>query len=293
MIPPTFLKRVMTWCTIVPLSLTSSYAAVINLTDIVNNTSNNTPTSTAELLNTSTNTTYTGTAGELGGAYFIGGSTGSGAGGSRAIYRLKSNKGTEAGYNRPNVFNSNVLGGNSHIITVADLVSTSDGQYYIFSLDINEGGIGRVSMDEFRIYTGAQDPATLPTTEANLGNLGTLRYNMNATEQNHVLIQSAASGSGTSDLFVFVPVVNLQNAASTDQVYLYTAFGEFKYTGEANNSNTWGVDSGDEEWSIPSAADQRPTITPSPTTSGPMIPEPSSSFLLLTGAFSFLLRRRR
>ncbi|WP_143184112.1 hypothetical protein [Rubritalea squalenifaciens] len=37
-------------------------------------------------------------------------------------------------------------------------------------------------------------------------------------------------------MYVYVPTASLENAAASDQVYLYTSFGGFKYEGEAQNS---------------------------------------------------------
>ncbi|GAA5497415.1 hypothetical protein Rhal01_03611 [Rubritalea halochordaticola] len=229
-----------------------------------------------------------GTAAVANGAYFIGGSSNSGSGSYRALYKLKAN-GEQSGYNRPGVFDSSVLGGDTHIITKSELTSTNDGQYYIFSLDLNEGNEGLISLDEFRIYTGSSDPAPLPNTEADLDKLGILRFNMNETENNHILLQAGVSGSGQSDMYVFVPTASLENAADSDQVYLYSSFGGFKYEGEAQNSHVWASSSGDEEWSIP--YDEQPQFVPpsAPTN----VPEPSSLTLILGATASLLLHRKR
>ena len=154
----------------------------MNLTPINDTTTNNLGTSSAYIYDTSNNTLTYGTAAVANGAYFIGGSSNSGSGSYRALYKLKSN-GEQSGYNRPGVFDSSVLGGDTHIITKSELTSTNDGQYYIFSLDLNEGNEGLISLDDFRIYTGSSDPAPLPNTEADLDKLGILRFNMNENRE--------------------------------------------------------------------------------------------------------------
>lgn len=280
------LKAVVT--TAVFTSLASlTQGAIVNLTTLTDNRTNNTSTSQVLSFDTVDNTPSIVTGGIINDAYFINGSVNSGAGSSRALYRVKNN-GQEAGYNRPGVFDATVLGGTSHIISKSDLITTEDGNYYIFSLDLNEGGSTYLSLDEFRIYAGSADPATLPTTEANLSALGTLYYNMNESEENHVLIEAGVSGSGNSDLYVFVPTASLAGAAASDQIYLYSAFGEFRYTGEAASSKHWEAGSGDEEWSIPTTTSLQPRLVPVTT-----VPEPSSSMLLLGGFVGFLMRRKR
>ena len=90
-------------------------------------------------------------------------------------------------------------------------------------------------------------------------------------------------------MYVFVPTASLENAAASDQVYLYTSFGGFKYEGEEQNSHVWASSSGDEEWSIP--YDEQPQFVPpsAPTN----VPEPSSLTLILGATASLLLHRKR
>jgi len=68
---------------------------------------------------------------------------------------------------------------------------------------------------------------------------GTLRYEM-APGTSVLLDASLSSGSGSGDMFLYVPVSLFAGTASTDFVYLYCIFGD-----EANPSN-----SGAEEWSL-------------------------------------------
>jgi len=140
----------------------------------------------------------------------------------------------------------------NHDLTVGDLaeVTINGKTYFQFELDANEKGNGNkdrlLSIDQIRIYTSGTDTANSVGDGANIDDLGKLRFAQNAlgSTANWVLIDASraeggsTSGSGSSDLIVYVPTDLFTGALDTDLVYFYTING-------VNNR----ADSGFEEWS--------------------------------------------
>jgi len=140
----------------------------------------------------------------------------------------------------------------NHDLTVGQLeeVSINGKTYFQFELDANETGNGNkdrlLSIDQIRIYTSGTDTANSVGDGANIDDLGKLRYAQNAlgSTDNWVLIDASraeggsTSGSGSSDLIVYVPTDLFAGALDTDLVYFYTING-------INNR----ADAGFEEWS--------------------------------------------
>lgn len=242
---------------------------------------------------------------EFNGGFFITGETGAGSGQYRTLFRLQGggNEDTEQGYNRLTPNNSELgetsLGpSNGEFIRKSDLVTTADGEFYIFSFDANEGGNKLISIDEFRIYTRPDtdgnlatfdDPSPLPDTIAEVrnGDLGTLRYSMDGVDANGAIttdntVVIHAGGSGASDMFVFVPVSSLADDADSANIFVYANHGNLTLPGVTTD---FAADAGFEEWSLPISAAQRPPISP--------IPEPASILLSICGFGLFLTRRKR
>jgi len=144
----------------------------------------------------------------------------------------------------------------NHDLTKGDL-AVVDG-YYVFELDANETGTGSInrllSVDNIRIYTspiGAQ-------TDPNPDNLGKLRYSLNDpikdASGNYIIDNwvkldasrfefGSTSGSGSSDMLVYIPAKYLDAAANSDYVYFYNLNG-VHYTADPGTSS----DAGFEEW---------------------------------------------
>src|SRR6266700_520100 len=109
--------------------------------------------------------------------------------------------------------------------------------YYVFTLDSNETGNGSqnrfLSIDNIRIYTSGTGSQTTSNPDA----LGVLRYFLNdplslTANPNWVKIDSTrnvplqkTSGSGSSDMTVWIPTHYLDGAAATDFVYFYNLNG--------------------------------------------------------------------
>jgi hypothetical protein len=143
----------------------------------------------------------------------------------------------------------------NHEITFSQLQQTTTTlngtQYFQFLLDINEangGGKQLLSLDAVRIYTSASIQTNTSTdSKGNFnGSLGTLRYNLDGAGDAYLKMDySLNSGSGSGDLFIFVPVANFAGAKSSDYVYLYAQFGLQKGMGCDMNA-----DAGFEEFAL-------------------------------------------
>jgi hypothetical protein len=145
-------------------------------------------------------------------------------------------------------------------------VTINGANYFKLLLDINEPGGSKstISLDQLQFYTSTQ--GSLTTTNISL--LGTLRYSFSAGDQ--VLMDAARNnGSGSGDMYAYIPVSAFAGTASTDFVYMYCAFG--------NSDPSQG---GFEEWAL--------VVNP--------IPEASTLFPivgLLAAVFSTQFVRRR
>src|SRR5256714_7876450 len=158
----------------------------------------------------------------------------------------------------------------THNLTFADLVTTAvtiNGQnYFKLLLDVNEPGGSKstVSLESLQFYTSSQ--GSLVTTD--ISTLGTLRYSLSPGDQ--ILLDAARNhGSGSGDMYAYIPVSAFAGTASTDFVYMYCAFG-----------NTDPSQGGFEEWALV----------------GKPIPEASTLFPivgLLAAVFSTQFVRRR
>jgi hypothetical protein len=171
---------------------------------------------------------------------------------------------TEQGYNTSGVTPAapfdDKAGPWTHDLTFADLMTTAvtiNGQnYFKLLLDVNEPGGSKstISLDSL--------------TTTNISSLGTLRYSFGLGDQ--VLLDAARNhGSGSGDMFAYIPVSAFAGTASTDFVYMYCAFG-----------NTDPSQGGFEEWAL--------VVNP--------IPEASTLFPivgLLAAVFSTQFVRRR
>jgi len=191
------------------------------------------------------------------------------------------NKGTEMGFNTSQGGNGQGYMDTkrvpqwTHDLHVGELAIVpgpdGTGRYYAFELDANETGNGNIdrllSIDNIRIYTSSTDTATtVGNTIKKLDQLGTLRYAQNdptlsgnnLTVANWVKIDSSrydappgnggsTSGSGSSDMIVFIPVSAFGDAKAGDFVYFFNLDGA---NFASDDPTTLGLDAsaGFEEW---------------------------------------------
>ena len=155
----------------------------------------------------------------------------------------------------------------THDLALSDvpLVSIGGVSYREFLLDINQTNANPLlSLDKLQFATSATGGAT---TE--WGTFGTQVYSMGANEL--LLNYSLNNGSGSGDLFVYVPTAVFGNAS---YVYLYSMFG--------SKGGDYAENDGFEEWAV-----RNPTVA--------AIPEPETYALMMAGlgVMGFVARRRK
>ena len=223
-------------------------------------------------------TSGAGSEGTINGATFVFGNMGGGTGLIDPFIRMRAS-GTEQGYNTSN----SVLpfdekkGSWTHDLRLNEIpIVTIDGvDFFEFILDTNEsrgGGNQFISLDVIKIYTS---PIASQNT-TNIDSLGIKRYDMDAFEDSHVRIDSSLnSGSGQTDMTVFIPVAMFAGASPTDFVYFYSHFGGL---GSLSRTEKYGTSGGFEEWAVQI------------NEGSVFIPSPGAAAL---GLLSFLIRSRR
>jgi hypothetical protein len=132
----------------------------------------------------------------------------------------------------------------THDLTFGDLqnsqVTLGGVSYFKLLLDVNEPGSSKslISLDQLQFYTskvGSQ-------TTTNVGALGTLRFTFGAADS-VILDSSRNHGSGSGDMYAYIPTSDFAGTKKNDFVYLYAHFG-----------NTDASQSGFEEWALVNAA---------------------------------------
>jgi hypothetical protein len=142
------------------------------------------------------------------------------------------NAGTEQGYNtsgRPTAFDEIKDPNFTRNIQFSDLQQTTIAlngtTYFRILLDVNEpnGNRSLITLDALQLYTSA----TGSQTTSNVASLGTLRYDLDAGGNNSVVIDAARNhGSGSGDVYIYIPTANFAGTADSDFVYLYARFGD-------------------------------------------------------------------
>lgn len=128
----------------------------------------------------------------------------------------------------------------THDLTFNDLQSTTvslnGSTYFKLLLDANEPGGDKslISLDKLQFYTSAVGSQT--TT--NVSSLGALRYSFGSTDA-VILDASRNHGSGSGDMYAYIPTSAFAGTEQNDFVYMYSHFGN------ADDSNA-----GFEEWAL-------------------------------------------
>ncbi|MEO6004940.1 MAG: hypothetical protein ABIZ04_03790 [Opitutus sp.] len=223
--------------------------------------------------------------GLINGAYFTNtdvGSTGTGV--ISSFVRVQDN-GIADGYNataRPVMTDVNTSPTFTHdlqLIAVPIVVNPTGapaGSYYEFLLDINQTAANPLlSLDSIDIYTRSTALATAALLSDLTAAPSVLRYSLDTGGQNEILLNYVLnSGSGSGDLFAYIPVSYFAGALSTDYVYFYSMFGA--------KGGDYAENDGFEEWAV------RTPTTPS------KVPDGGVTVILLGGALLTvgMLRRR-
>jgi hypothetical protein len=134
----------------------------------------------------------------------------------------------------------------THDIQFSDLKTTSitlNGiQYFEVLLDVNEPGGSKsiISLDRLEFYTSS---VASQTTE-DIGSLGTLRWSLDGAGESYVLLDASRNhGSGSGDMYAFIPASAFAGVKDTDYIYMFNRFGDQV----AADGTTEG---GFEEWSL-------------------------------------------
>jgi len=194
-----------------------------------------------------------------------------GTGNIQPFLRVQAD-GVEQGYNTsgtPVPFDDKV-GPWTHNVTFADLQSTTvmigNTSYFKLLLDINQtNSHPLLSLDQLQFYTS---PTGSQTTK-DVSSLGILRYSFGPGDAVY-LDASRNHGSGSGDMFAYLPTSAFAGTSSSDFIYLYCHFG-----------NTHPSNDGFEEWSL--------VVNP--------VPEASTFFpvigLIVAVVSTYELRRRK
>src|SRR5438270_12608782 len=132
----------------------------------------------------------------------------------------------------------------THDLTFGDLQNTEvtlgGVSYFKLLLDVNEPGGSKslISLDQLQFYTSTVGSQTT----SNVGSLGALRYTFSSGDS-VILDASRNHGSGSGDMYAYIPTSDFAGTKMSDFVYLYAYFG-----------NTDTSKSGFEEWALVNAA---------------------------------------
>jgi hypothetical protein len=132
----------------------------------------------------------------------------------------------------------------THDLTLGELQNTqvtlNGVSYFKLLLDVNEPGGKKslISLDQLQFYTSSVGSQT--TTS--VGSLGTLRYSFGSGDS-VILDASRNHGSGSGDMYAYVPTSDFSGAKASDFVYLYAHFG-----------HSDASESGFEEWALVNVA---------------------------------------
>ncbi len=177
--------------------------------------------------------------GNINGAHFTNvnvQSTGSGI--LNPFVRLSNsgNNTSSEGYNadaRPVMADVNTSGTFTHDIRLSTIgISVNPGSltgsYYGFLLDINQQGSNPLlSLDRLQIFTSSTALSSA-ATYADLTSGATLRWDMDVGPDGNSTVHlnyNLNTGSGSGDMFVYIPVSFFAGAAPNDFLYLYSQFG--------------------------------------------------------------------
>lgn len=185
--------------------------------------------------------------------------TGSGVMNSFLRVQAKNHLTVEHGYNTDarKLDLDQKAGAHTRSLTLGEVpqVEINGVRYREFLLDINQTGTSpKLSLDELRLYVGAAaDVQGYNASTRQLAGLDPI-YDLDAGGDHYILLDyRLASGSGSGDMFFYVPESAFAGVSSTSYVNLYCKFGVHA-----------GANSGFEEWGVR----ELPPLPPPPPPTG-------------------------
>ncbi len=187
--------------------------------------------------------------------------TGAGTGNWDPFLSLDSKKGILSGYNTDassSAYDPNIVtgGGRTHSVTFGQLRYTTVGgtDYVRFSLDINEPATTPeryLALNDFRIFA----PAGSGWANYNgpISSLGTALYDMDTGGNRTVLMNySLQSGSGVSDMELFVPLSLFGGLSANRSIVVYSRIGDGTGIDPCDYPiSDWGANAGGfDEWRL-------------------------------------------
>lgn len=167
----------------------------------------------------------------------------------------------------------------THDIQFSDLKTTAvtlnGTQYFQLLLDVNEPGGSKslISLDRLEFYTS---PIGSKTT-TDVASLGTLRWSLDGAGESYIMLDASRNhGSGSGDMFAYIPATAFNGVNDSDFIYMFSRFGD-----QISAQGT--TEGGFEEWSL--------------VTNMSPVPEMSALFpiigLIAAVGCTHVLRRRR
>ncbi|WP_205123459.1 hypothetical protein, partial [Marimonas lutisalis] len=212
--------------------------------------------------------TIDGNSGELGGVIFSTDAEGAGTGVINSFVRINTNDLVEEGYNtsyRPVDYDENtspqytrdLFFGEIPVVTLYDEEGNAT-QYLEFQLDINEpdsGATSFLSLDEIEIYVSPGQIEGERYDGIDFDGQAEKVWELDSDGGDYwiALDYGLESGSGVSDMIMYVPLEYFDDVADDHYITLYSQFGEEGLYFDPDTGELvadWGNNGGFEEWSV-------------------------------------------
>ena len=155
-----------------------------------------------------------------------------------------------------------------------NVVTVDNTNYFSFLIDVNEpndSGKSQISLDSLKIYTNPTPVAEI-TNIANIGSLGTLKFDLELAPDTFVTYNDVNQGSGRADIMLNIPTSAFAGVDYNEYFYMYQHWGAYYTSNGTNNPNddiNYQGQGGYEETAIGQGTPYNPgNITPVPEPGG-------------------------